>query len=139
MKIKLSHLFTTGAMLTGLLAATSCSKSKTTANSGPVLPAEAIRSTTINGGNIKGVMLTDSTYTINGDVTVLKGDTLLVQPGATINIPGNHAFYIQGTILSLGTQLHPITFTAPVAQPGQWGGFQADSAQGLTFYWTKIL
>jgi hypothetical protein len=139
MKIKLSHLFTTGAMVTGLLAATSCSKSKTTANSGPVLPAEAIRSTTINGGNIKGVMLTDSTYTVNGDVTVLKGDTLMVQPGATINVPGNHAFYIQGTFLSLGTPSQPIVFTAPVAQPGQWGGFQADSCQGFTAYWTKIL
>lgn len=137
MKIKLFHLLTAGAMVTGLLA--SCTKSKTTANSGPQLPAEAIRSTTINGGNVKGVMLTDSTYTVNGDVTVLKGDTLQIQPGATINIPGNHAFYIQGTILSLGTQSQPIVFTAPVAQPGQWGGFQADSCQGLTFYWTKIL
>lgn len=144
MKKTLFKRSTTLVKMTGLAAAaalifSACTKSSSSANSGPQLPAEAIRGTVISGGNIKGVMLTDSTYTINGDVTVLKGDTLLVQPGATINIPGNHAFYIQGTILSLGTQLHPITFTAPVAQPGQWGGFQADSAQGLTFYWTKIL
>ena len=135
---------TTIVKLTGLATAavlifSACTKNSSSANSGPQLPAEAIRGTVISGGNIKGVMLTDSTYTINGDVTVLKGDTLMVQPGATINIPGNHAFYIQGTILSLGTPQQPITFTAPVAQPGQRWGFQADSAQGLTFYWTKIL
>ena len=116
-----------------------CSKSSSSANSGPVLPAQAIRSTTLAGGNIKGVMLADSTYTMNGDLTVLKTDTLIIQAGATINVPGNHAFYIQGTIMSLGTQAKPITFTAPVAQPGQWGGFQADSAKSVTFLWTKIL
>src|ERR1700688_1512180 len=117
----------------------SCTKSSATANTGPVLPAEAIRGTTLNGGNVKGVMLTDSTYTINGDITVLKGDTLSVQPGATINVPGNHAFYIQGTLLSLGTQQQPVVFQSPTALPGQWGGFQADSAQGITVKWTKIL
>jgi hypothetical protein len=144
MKIKLHQLLSTGTMLTGLFAAgalifPSCTKNSATANSGPQLPAEAIRGTTISGGNVKGIMLTDSTYTVNGDVTVLKGDTLMVQPGATINIPGNHAFYIQGVFQSLGTPSQPIVFTSTTQQPGQWGGFQADSCQGFTAYWTKFL
>jgi hypothetical protein len=144
MKINLNQKFTACIKLSvvigmaGLLFS-SCTKSSSTANSGPQLPAEAIRGTTLNGGNIKGVMLSDSTYTVNGDLTVLKGDTLTVQPGATINVTGNHAFYIQGTVQSLGTPSNPIVFTAPVAQPGQWGGFQCDSAQSVTFYWTKLL
>src|ERR1700730_17617823 len=105
MKIKFSPLFTTATMLTGLFAAgaflfSSCSKNSSSAGTGVQLPAEAIRGTTLNGGNGKGVMLTDSTYTVNGDITVLKGDTLSVQPGAKINIPGNHAFYIQGVFQS---------------------------------------
>jgi hypothetical protein len=125
--------------ISGILLFAACSKSSTTANSGPQLPAEAIRGTTLNGGNVKGVMLTDSTYTVNGDLVVLKGDTLTVQPGAKINIPGNHAFYIQGVFQSLGTPTQPIVFSATVAQPGQWGGFQADSCQGFTAYWTKFL
>jgi len=117
-----------------------CVKNSTTINTGPQLPAEAIRGTTLNGGNVKGVMLSDSTYTVNGDLTVLPTDTLIIQPGATINVTGNHAFYIQGYIQSLGTQAKPITFTSTVAQqPGQWGGFQADSSKGVTFLWTKIL
>jgi len=117
-----------------------CSKSTATASSGPQLPAEAIRGTTINGGNVKGVMLADSTYTVNGDIVVLKGDTLTIQAGATIKETGNHAFYIQGTLLSLGTQSKPITITTSLTQePGQWGGFQADSCQGFVAYWTKFL
>jgi hypothetical protein len=117
-----------------------CTKSSTTVNKGPQLPAEAIRGTVLNGGNVKGVMLTDSIYTMNGDLTVLPTDTLTIQAGATINVTGNHAFYIQGVIQSLGTQAKPIVFTSTVAQaPGQWGGFQADSAKAVTFYWTKIL
>jgi hypothetical protein len=116
-----------------------CTKSSNTVSTGPVLPAEAIRGTILNGGNVKGVMLSDSIYTVNGDLTVLPTDTLTIQPGATINITGNHAFYIQGTIQSLGTSTKPIIFQSLTAQPGQWGGFQADSAKSVTFYWTKIL
>ena len=43
---------------------TACTKSSTTVNTVPVLPAEAIRGTTLSGGNVKGVMLTDSVYTV---------------------------------------------------------------------------
>src|SRR5579859_6714079 len=116
-----------GSRLVGTLSAAlflfaSCSKNSNSVNTGPVLPAEAIRGTTLNGGNVKGVMLADSTYTVNGDLTVLPKDTLIIQAGAKVNVTGNHAFYVQGIIQSLGTPQKPITFTSPVAQPGQWGG-----------------
>lgn len=127
------------AVAAGLTFA-ACSKSSSSANSNPVVVATPIGSQTVlAGGNVKGVMLAGTTYTVNGDLTVLKTDTLVIQPGATINVPANHAFYIQGTIQSLGTQAQPITFTAPTAKPGQWGGFQCDSAKAVTFLWTKIL
>ena len=48
-----------------------CSKNSSSVNTGPQLPAEAIRGTILNAGNVKGVMLTDSTYTVNGDLSVL--------------------------------------------------------------------
>jgi hypothetical protein len=104
------------------------------------LPANAIRSTTLPAGNIKGVMLADSTYTINGDQNILKGDTLLIQAGATVKVNGAFGFYVNGTVLSLGTQAKPITITTALTpQPGQWAGFQADSCQGFTATWTKFL
>jgi hypothetical protein len=130
----------TAAAAVSALIFSACTKSSTVANTGPILPAEAIRGTTLNKGNVKGVMLADSTYTMNGDLTVLPTDTLLIQAGATINVTGNHAFYIQGIIQSMGTQAKPITFTSTTGQaPGQWGGFQCDSAKAVTFQWTKIL
>lgn len=102
------------------------------------LPANSITSTQIKGGTLKGVMLADSTYYVSGDVTVLPNDSLLIQPGATIYIVNNSAFYIQGTIISGGTKDNPILFTSPTKKPGDWGGFQCDSAKVVTFKWTKI-
>lgn len=120
--------------------ASSCTKNDTpTVYKKVALPANAITSTNLKGGTVKGVMLSDSTYTVSGDITVLPSDSLVVQPGAKINITNNSAFYIQGTILSQGTKEKPITFTSPAQQPGAWGGFQCDSAKGVTFQWTKIL
>lgn len=131
---------TTAVLICAIIAMAGCSKTSTTVSHGVQLPAEAITGTVLNGGNIKGVMLADSTYMVNGDLTVLPSDTLTIQAGATIKVTGNHAFYIQGIIQSLGTQAKPITFTSSVSQqPGEWGGFQADSAKSVTFYWTKIL
>ncbi|GGA98005.1 right-handed parallel beta-helix repeat-containing protein [Puia dinghuensis] len=124
----------------GLLFA-ACSKSSNSANTGTPLPVNAIRSTSLTGGNVKGTMLTDSTYTVSGDITVLPTDTLTIQPGTTIKVSGNHKFTIQGIIASLGTQAKPITITTQDAnpQPGEWGGFQCDSAKSVTFLWTKLL
>jgi hypothetical protein len=116
-----------------------CSKSSSSASGNKVVATVIGSNTSLTGGAWKGTMLAGTTYTINGDITVLPTDTLTVQAGATINVPANHAFFVQGIINSLGTQAAPITFTAPVAQPGQWGGFQCDSAKAVTFLWTKIL
>ncbi|HXB06923.1 MAG TPA: right-handed parallel beta-helix repeat-containing protein [Puia sp.] len=144
MQIVRSQLLASCLKITGIFAVagmlfSSCSKNNSSASTGVVLPGNAIRGTIIAGGNIKGTMLADSTYTLNGDVTVLKTDTLIIQAGAKIVVPANHAFYIQGIIASLGTATKPVVFTAPIAQPGQWGGFQCDSAKAVTFLWTKIL
>jgi hypothetical protein len=142
-KTALQALADRGAILILIVAAlsiySSCTKPSTTVNKGVQLPAEAIRGTTLSGGNIKGVFLSDSTYTMNGDLTVLPTDTIVFQPGSTVMIPGNHAFYIQGTIISEGTQANPVVLTTPTQQPGDWGGFQCDSAKSVTFKWTKIL
>src|ERR1700761_8828017 len=117
-----------------------CTKNSNSVSTGPQLPAEAIRGTILNGGNVKGVLLADSIYTMNGNINVLPTDTLTIQPGATVKVTGNFAFRIQGVIQSLGTQAKPITITSTVSQtPGQWGGFQCDSAKAVTFYWTKLL
>ncbi|WP_143305121.1 right-handed parallel beta-helix repeat-containing protein [Chitinophaga vietnamensis] len=132
------------AMALAALAAVSllaaCSKSNSVITNQPaILPANAITATTLAGGAVKGVMLSDSTYTINGNITVLASDTLTIQPGVTIRVTKNSAFYVQGMIISEGTKDKPITFTTPTQQAGDWGGIQADSAKYVSFKWTKLL
>jgi Right handed beta helix region len=144
MKINLKHSLTkalgvASLFISGNLLFTACSKNSSSTNTPKVTATVIGSNTTLTGGAWKGVMLAGQTYTINGDITVLPTDSLIVQAGATINLPGNHAFYVQGVFQSLGTPTQPITFTAPTAQPGQWGGFQADSCKGFTAYWTKFL
>ena len=55
----------------------SCSKSSSSANSGPVLPAQAIRGTTIAGGNVKGVMLAAATKSGNWEQLLAAVDATL--------------------------------------------------------------
>jgi hypothetical protein len=116
----------------------SCSK-ETTKKVAPVIPpSHPINSDTI-GGFEKGTLLAGKTYTMNHDVYVKTGDTLLAQPGANIIVKNNSQFKIQGVLQSLGTQASPVSFNSDSNTPGSWGGFACDSAQAVTIKWTKIL
>src|ERR1700737_1349341 len=100
--VKCAKMTAAAAMPAFVFAA--CTKSSTAVNTTKVT-AQTIGSTTnLSGGAWKGTLLSGTTYTINGDITVLPTDSLIVQAGATINVPANHAFYIQGVIRSVGTQ-----------------------------------
>ena len=117
---------------------TSCSKSSEGNNVLPAQPASNPITGTTLSGNLKGTLLTGTTYTVAGNVTVGPKDTLFVQRGVTVNVTANSAFYVQGTLISEGSQSSPITFTAPGAKPGSWGGFQCDSAKYVRIQWTHI-
>jgi hypothetical protein len=117
----------------------SCSKSEKTSVVKPVIPpSHPINSDTI-GSFEKGTLLAGKTYTMNHDVYVKLGDTLLAQPGANIIVKNNSQFKIQGVFQSLGTQASPVSFNSDSNNPGTWGGFACDSAQAVTIQWTKIL
>lgn len=117
----------------------SCSKNESTKKVTPVIPpSHPINSDTI-GGFEKGTLLAGKTYTMNHDVYVKKGDTLLAQSGATIIVKNNSQFKIQGVFQSMGTQASPVSFNSDANTPGTWGGFACDSAQAVTIKWTKIL
>ena len=89
-------------------------------------------------GFVKGTLLTGQTYTVTGDITVKKGDTLSAQPGAIVVVKNNAQFNIQGVLQLLGSKDQPIFFNSDVNTPGSWGGFQADTAQAITIKWTHI-
>ena len=100
----------------------------------PKVPASFVKSKNLTG-TLKGTLKQDSTYYLTGNVAVAKGDTLAIQPGATIIAKGNFQFQISGTLLSLGTEAKQVTFTSQDASrftdfatyTGHWGGFVFDS------------
>jgi hypothetical protein len=83
-------------------------------------------------GVIKGVLKQDTTYYLVANVTINKGDTLTIQPGAVVKSQGNFSFNVSGNFICIGTDAKPITLTTSFASPvlgfGYWGGIQADSA-----------
>jgi hypothetical protein len=127
-----------GTLLAASAGLISCSKS----SEGTAVTPSQSASNPITGtsltGKLRGTMLTGTAYTITGDVTVGPKDTLFVQKGVTVNVANNATFYVQGTLISEGTQASPITFTAPSGKPGSWGGFQCDSAKYVRIQWTHL-
>ncbi|HCL83169.1 MAG TPA: hypothetical protein DIC22_04300 [Chitinophagaceae bacterium] len=105
-------------------------------------------------GPIKGTMQSNQTYFVTGDVTVNRGDSLIIQPGVNVYFKGAYNFWIKGNLFSLGSSSSPVSFTvqgqAKQDQPGTpiatdpayqgiWGGFWADtSCPNLVLKWTKI-
>jgi len=136
MKAKYVYILLAGILTTTVI--TSCKKSELTTftkikipTSSPIAPGD------INGF-VKGTLLTGETYTVTGDITIKKGDTLSAQPGAIVIVKNNAQFNIQGVLNLLGSQDNPVYFNSDSNKPGTWGGFQADSAQAIIIKWAHI-
>ena len=114
---------------------------------------------------LKGTMLSGKRYHIYSDVTINAGDTLYLQPGASVIVHGDGlsavtspAIYVNGTLVSDGSREKPNWFTVfetsatpksnatftddAVNDPafkGYWGGIQCSpSAKLLILRWTHI-
>ncbi len=65
-----------------------------------------------------------SIYNVTGNVSVLNGVTLTIEPGTTIQFTNNTSLTIQGVLLAMGSANGPITFTSSNGSPlpGDWLG-----------------
>ena len=132
--MKKSFLFFIAGLMLILSACTTNSDLVDATANYPKTPASFVKSKYLSGA-LKGTLKQDSTYYLTGNVAVAKGDTLAIQPGATIIAKGNFQFQISGTLLSLGTEAKQVTFTSQDATrftdfatyTGHWGGFKFDS------------
>ncbi len=126
----------------------SCKKSSDVVTTLPV--SNPIKKDTLSGF-IKGTLLSNKTYYINGDIWVKNTDTLAVQSGVTVIVFGNpdaappvsYAIHISGTLLCVGTKTSQITFKPAASNPvwpkGYWGGIQCDSsAKVIKMVWTNL-
>ena len=119
----------------------------------PVVP---ISDTTPLCGSISGTMLAGKTYTINCDIQINAGDSLVIQPGVHLIFNNQAGVIVKGNLFSLGTKANPIWFTvagqkhtdAPVigfktshdsAFNGIWKGIAADvTCNYLILKWTHL-
>ena len=101
-------------------------------------------------------MLAGKTYTINCDVTVNAGDSLIIQPGVHLIFNNQAGLIVKGNLFSLGTKSAPIWMTvagqkhtdAPKigfkakndsAFSGLWKGIAGDvTCQYLIIKWTHL-
>jgi len=83
-----------------------------------------------------------SPYILTGDITVVFGVTLTIQPGVVVqmnpgdaNFGGFHTFRteirVDGTLVALGTPEEPIVFEGTVPGRNTWTGIRIDFAGGV--------
>jgi len=125
---KITYLLAIATLLT--LSVSSCKKDPAVITPVPkIVPWKGLSHNL--KGVIKGIMKTDTTYYLTDNVTVNKGDTLTIQPGAVVKANGNYSFNVSGNFICIGTDTKPIVLTTSFGSPvlgfGYWGGIQADS------------
>ena len=139
MKQKFTYLI---ALL--VIGFTSCTKTEETKDlwQAVIVPASPISESAPLSGAIKGTMLAGKTYTVSGDIFVNTGDTLIIQPGVTVNFTGTGGVPVgvgvKGTLLSLGTKEAPIYLTYPGVTRTDQLGSNPDLDPALKGKWTGV-
>ena len=106
-------------------------------------------SSNLFAGNISGVLVSgthdtlkvvDSPFTAIGNISVLAGDTLTIEPGVIINFNSGVDFTLHGTLIARGTSTDSIGFTSSNASPnlGDWNGILFSSTGGGTLKYLVV-
>ncbi|MHC4609136.1 MAG: spondin domain-containing protein [Planctomycetota bacterium] len=92
-----------------------------------------IRSDTpVPSGAVSGVWTAeDSPYLISGDVVVLAGDTLVMEPGTHVVFLCQCRMFVEGNLQADGTPARPVVFTRDPAISG-WGGLRFFYSEGIS-------
>lgn len=149
----MKHLTIAGCSLVLAMAFTACSKNDSNVSQAQIQVGQEVNNSAPLSGAIKGTMKANLTYIINGNVTVNAGDTLLIQKGVTVQVKNGSCFFVNGTLVTLGTKDAPITITDPSrakttgtstattdsAYAGGWGGIWCGpTCPLLVLKWTHL-
>jgi len=142
----------TSFLLAMAVTVVACHKEETVEISEPKISAgQPITSDTLSG-SLKGTLVSGKTYYFRTDITVNKGDTLLMQAGTKLLAIGDGSataspqITVNGTFVSLGTQDNHNFISVPdnlrntnsIGQ-GYWGGIQCGNESGdLVIKWTHL-
>ncbi|MBB6499215.1 hypothetical protein [Pedobacter cryoconitis] len=99
-----------------------------------------------NGGStvapVKGTMLSGKTYTVSDgcDLVINAGDTLLMQPGVTLNMGLKSSLIVLGTLVSNGSKDQPNYISIPgVVKNDQPGGLTSALDPAYAGKWKGII
>ena len=104
-----------------------------------IIPASPVSDAAPISGTIKGTMLAGKTYTINGNVIINEGDTLIIQEGVTVNVTGNYGIGVKGSLFALGTKEKQINFTVPGVTRTDGPGADPSKDAAFAGKWTGII
>ncbi|MBI4493772.1 MAG: right-handed parallel beta-helix repeat-containing protein [Chloroflexi bacterium] len=106
-------------------------------------PGRTASTTCPSPNNVSGLIGADTTwylqcspYLVTGNVVVLAGVTLAIEPGVAVKVASGKSLQVDGMLLARGTAASPITFTSNLASPamGDWGYlYFSDSSTDATF------
>jgi hypothetical protein len=149
----MKHVTIAGCSLVLALAFTACSKNDSKVSQAQIQIGQQVDNSAPLSGAIKGTMKTGLTYIVTGNVTVNAGDTLLIQKGVTVQVKNGACFFVNGTLVTLGTKDAPINITDPSrtkttgsstatsdsAYAGGWGGIWCGpTCPLLVLKWTHL-
>jgi hypothetical protein len=78
------------------------------------------------GSDVSGLWTgVGSPYIVQGNIRVARLDTLQIGPGVTVYFDGQYSFTVEGTLLSLGAESRPVSFTTDtIDHPTSWAGIR---------------
>lgn len=80
-------------------------------------------------GDISGVWTAGTTVTIDGDVEIPAGETLVIEPGVQVEFTGRFTFNVLGRLEAVGTVEQLIVFSrAFETEASKWRGLRFDNA-----------
>lgn len=81
----------------------------------------------IPAGSVNGTWSKKSSpYIIKGEITIINGETLTIEPGVEVIFEGHYKFNVQGRLIAIGTEKDTITFTSKDKETG-WHGIRFES------------
>ena len=94
-------------------------------------------------GPQSGVWMSDYIYEVIGDISVLHGDTLIIEPGVRVYFMDDYSFNISGTLLAIGTETNRIYFLSGqlYVNQGDWNEikFEDSSNDNSIISYSKIV
>ena len=83
-------------------------------------------------GNQSGTWtVANSPYQVVGEIIILSGEDLIIEPGVEINFQGYYKFTVEGNLQALGIETDSIFFTTDDQTTG-WGGIRFNESDGIS-------